>query len=204
LKENHTMMHARFRALILATAFLAGCASVKKTTEGWWGDLTSSGSGASGQPQGGSVYYAASDGLVMRASASGSASIVGRLTQYQRVVRTQLVNGWAYVTTDGGLSGWVDNAQLVWRVPSAAGAPATGAEPASADTTAAPAPVATSAPADVPAEPAGAAPAPTAEPSPAPTAPPDAPPPAPSPAPVAAPQPTAQRNQPSPDMFDPF
>lgn len=198
------MRHARFRALILATAFLAGCASVKKTTEGWWGDVT--GSSTSGQPQGGgSVYYAASDGLVMRASASGSAAIVGRLTQYQRVVRTQLTNGWAYVTTDGGLSGWVDNAQLVWRVPATGGAPATGAAPASADTTAAPAPAATAAPTDVPAAPAEAGPAPTPEPAPMPTAAPDvAPPPAPSPAPVAAPQPTAQRNQPSPDMFDPF
>lgn len=195
------MKHARIRALIVASALLAGCASVRQTTEGWWGDLTGSGGGA--QPQGGSVYYAASDGLVMRSDASASASVVARLTQYQRVVRTQLKNGWAYVTTDGGQSGWVDNAQLVWRLPATAPAPAaTPATKVSGDATApaASAPAATSAPATVPEEPA------PAEPAPAPTAAPEAEPaPAPSPAPAAAPpQPTTQKGQPSPDMFDPF
>lgn len=193
------MMHARFAVLVLATAALAGCASVRKTTEGWWGDVTGSGSGAAQQ---GSVYYAASDGLVVRAEASGSSAIVGRLTQYQRVVRSQLKNGWAYVATDGGLTGWVDNAQLVWRVPGS-GTTAPAAPPSDASQPAAPA----SAPAAAPAEPA-AAPAPVEpaapEPAPAPTVAP-----APEPAPAASPapppaQPAANKGQASPDMFDPF
>ncbi len=200
------MRHARFAALVLATSVLAGCASVRKTTEGWWNDVTGPGStsGDTSQQQS-SVYYAASDGLVVRGDASPSAAVVGRLTQYQRVVRTQLKSGWAYVTTDGGLSGWVDNAQLVWRVPAQGGgapAPSQPAAPAPAPAavpTAAPAPADVQAPAGVPApaEPAAPEPAPTAAPAPEPA-------PEPSPAPPPPPQPTANRNQPSADMFDPF
>lgn len=196
------MRYARFSALVLATSVLAGCASVRKTTEGWWNDVTGPGStpGSTSQQQS-SVYYAASDGLVVRADASPSAAVVGRLTQYQRVVRTQLKNGWAYVSADGGLSGWVDNAQLVWRVPApggsapaAAPAPSEPAAPAAAPT-AAPAPA--EAPAPMVPAPAEPAPVPTAAPAPEPA-------PAPSPAPPPPPQPTANRNQPSADMFDPF
>ncbi|MFN8600230.1 MAG: SH3 domain-containing protein [Candidatus Binatia bacterium] len=196
------MRHARFAALVLATSVLAGCASVRKTTEGWWNDVTGPGStsGDTSQQQS-SVYYAASDGLVVRGDASPSAAVVGRLTQYQRVVRTQLKNGWAYVTTDGGLSGWVDNAQLVWRVPAqGGGAPAAApSQPAAPAAAPAAVPTAAPAPADVPApaEPAAPEPAPTAAPAPEPA-------PEPSPAPPPPPQPTANRNQPSADMFDPF
>lgn len=191
------MRHARFAALVLATSVLAGCASVRQTTEGWWNEVTGPGATSGGTTQQSSVYYAASEGLVVRADASPSSAVVGRLAQYQRVVRTQLRSGWAYVTADGGLSGWVDNAQLVWRVPAqGTGAPVAAPAPS-------PAPGAPSAPAAAPT--AAPAPAEAPEPAPAPTAAP-APEPAaePSPAPPPPPQPTASRNQPSADMFDPF
>jgi hypothetical protein len=199
------MTHARFAALILTATVVAGCASVRRTTEGWWNDVT--GSGSSGRQQG-SVYYAASDGLAVRADASGSAAVVGRLALYARVVRTDLKSGWAYVTSDSGLKGWVDNAQLVWRVPAAGGnAPATTAPAAAADT-APPAPA--PAPAAAPAPPAAAAPAGDAAPAPVEALPmPEAtaapaPAPAPSPVPAAAPEPTAKPTHPSPAIFDPF
>ena len=193
------MKHARFAALILTATVVAGCASVRKTTEGWWNDVT--GSGPAGQQQG-SVYYAASDGLVVRADASGSSTVVGRLPLHARVVRTDQKNGWAYVTSDSGLKGWVDNAQLVWRLPAAGGsapaapAPATPADAAQPATAPAPSPAAaTPAAADAVPAPVEAVPEPTAAPDPAP---------APSPAPEAAPEPTAKPNHPSPAMFDPF
>jgi hypothetical protein len=205
--------HARWTAGILATVVLAGCASVKQTTQGWWGDLTGSGSSSGATAADGSVYFAATDGLVVHAEASGGSIAIGRLTQYQRVVRTQLKGGWAYVTSDGGLAGWVDNAQLIWRLPAASGtgtaAPAPGTSQAPAAPAAAPASAPATEPAAVPVEPAPATaePQPAAEPAPEPaaTVAPLAEPPAPSPAPAAAPKPAAQGNQqPSPDMFDPF
>jgi len=194
------MKHARCTVLILAVAALAGCASVRTTTEGWWKGVTGSDAEAGRQ---GAVYYAASDGLVVHASASGSSATVGRLTLHQRVTRTELKSGWAYVTTDGGLAGWVDNAQLIWRLP-AAGAAQDGASQAPAATQ-----PPTNAPAPAQAPPPAAAP--TAEPAAAPAdaapaeavPPPIAPTPAASPAP-RAPVPAAPRGQPSADMFDPF
>ncbi|MBM4246961.1 MAG: SH3 domain-containing protein, partial [Deltaproteobacteria bacterium] len=155
--EKHDMKHARFAALILTAAVVAGCASVRKTSEGWWSDVT--GSGSTGQQQG-SVYYAASDGLVVRADASGSSAVIGRLPLHARVVRTDLKSGWAYVTSDTGLKGWVDNAQLVWRLPAAGGsAPAT-------TTRAAPADAATTPPVPAPSPAAAASPAEDAAPAP--------------------------------------
>lgn len=188
------MRHGRFAALVVAAAVLAGCTGVRKTTEGWWNEVTGSDT-TSGATQQGSVYYAASDGLVVRADASPASPVVGRLAQYQRVVRTQLKNGWAYVAADGGPSGWVDNAQLVWRVPAQGNPPA--AAPAAGQ---APEPAPSAAPAEAAAPPAAVAPAPAPTAAPAPEAPPE---PSPAPAPPP-PQPTANKSQPSPDMFDPF
>jgi hypothetical protein len=197
---------ARWAAVIVATIVLGGCASVRKTTEGWWGDVTGSGTSA---PQG-LVYYAATDGLVVHAEASGGSVAVGRLTLYQRVVRTELKNGWAYVSADGGVVGWVDNAQLIWRLPAATGSGAGTPDTGTSQPPAAPVEAPASAPAPPPAAPAEAAPA--VEPTPVPAAPAPAPTSAqpvepaavPTPAAAPAPQPTAHGNQPSPDMFDPF
>ena len=192
------MKHARFAALILTATVVAGCSSVRKTTEGWWNDLTGPGST---EQQPGSVYYAASDGLAVHAAASGASAVVGRLPLHVRVVRTQLESGWAYVTSDSGLKGWVDNAQLIWRLPAADGsAPAAPQPTAPADASTAPAP--SPAPGAPPAEqsapaPAEAAPQATVAPDPAPS-------PAPDVAPAPAPEPTAKPSHPSPAMFDPF
>ena len=170
------MAHARSILLIAAALALAGCASVQKTVDGWLGQTSPSSAGE------GTVYFAASDGLVVRDAPSGAARIVGRLALHQRVVRSKLEAGYAYVISDGGgVEGWVDNAQLIWRLP-AASTPSSG----------------TTAPAEQPApgsEPV-ASPVPTEVPETAPTAVPT-----PAPAPTSA---TPTPHKAMPEMFDPY
>ena len=67
------MMHARFAVLVLATAALAGCASVRKTTEGWWGDVTGSGSGAAA----GSAGAAAGAAGWLASGGAGAGAVAG-------------------------------------------------------------------------------------------------------------------------------
>ena len=104
------------RILIVTAALtLAGCAGAQKTVGGWFGDEA-----ASGTQQAGTVYFAASDGLPMHSDASFSSPVVGRLALHEKVVRTRLQSGYAYVVSDqSGVAGWVDNAQLIWRLPAA-------------------------------------------------------------------------------------
>jgi hypothetical protein len=38
---------------------------------------------------------------------------------YQKVYRYKTKKGYAYIKVeDGGITGWVDNARLIWRLPS--------------------------------------------------------------------------------------
>lgn len=185
------MAHARSILLVAAAFALAGCASVRQSVGGWLGEDSSA------STREGSVYYAASDGLVVRDDASGSAKIVGRLALHEKVVRTKLQAGYAYVVADRGLAGWVDNAQLIWRLPAApSGAAAPPAATPPAGTGAAPAeePAAESAPLTSPVPAATPEPVPTAQPTAVPT-------PEPAPAPTSAP-PTPRKAR--PEMFDPY
>lgn len=208
------MAHARSLILVLGALSIAGCSGVRKTVDGWMADVA-----PETAAQQGSVYYAASDGLVVHADASGGSAVVGRLPLYEKVVRTDQKNGYAYVTSDGGLAGWVDNAQLIWRLPASAGAPAAPAASTTAAPAAAAAPPAAGDAASAPASGADAASAPASLADDAGAPPPDgvqpaaadpaaaafpAPTPVPGVQPVSAPQPTAQRGQAMPEMFDPF
>lgn len=212
------MVRAPSAVLFALILVLTGCSAVQGTVGGWFGEEAApSGASVSG------VYFAGSDGLMVHSDASGSSAVVGRLAPYEKVVRSRLRDGYAYVVSEkSGLAGWVDNAQLVWRV-SGTGASASkgGAEPAA--TSPAPAgdpsgtPVETGTGAEVAPSAARAAGADDAtavapdEATPDEAAPveapagaspsesvPDSEPPA--PVPVASPQP----KQPTPDIFDPF
>jgi hypothetical protein len=183
--------------IFFTTLTLAGCAGVQKTVDGWLGK-----SDAGSMQETGSVYFAASDGLVMHADASGSSAVVGRLGLHEKVVRTRQQSGWAYVTSDRtGTAGWVDNAQLIWRLPAAASSAAPAAAPPAATT-----PAGDAAASDAP----SAAPEPVAAPEPAASpAVVAAPPPAPTPVAVEAPAAvvpaaTAAPRGASPEIFDPF
>ncbi len=185
------MTHARLVLVVAAAVAFAGCASVRQQVGGWLGETPSPAA------QQATTYYSAVDGLPVHADASRSAKVVGKLALHQKVVRSRIEAGWAYVDADG-VSGWVDNAQLIWRLPDAgavpASAPAKAAEqqPAAGDTTGA----------TVPSPPAPHAESPTPEPlAPAPT---PVATPAATPAPTTAPPaPTASKRA-APEIFDPY
>jgi hypothetical protein len=82
-----------------------------------------------GRPdQDGQPYYVINGGLPVRAAASASAKVLGHLFQHEKVIRTRLEKGYAYIATaDGRLAGWVDNNRLDWRKPA-------GKKPAKATT----------------------------------------------------------------------
>jgi len=69
------------------------------------------------------VYYARVDGLQVHSEPSASSAVIGTLALHERVTRSRVERGYAYVTSASGLTGWVSNAQLIWRLP-ATGAPA--------------------------------------------------------------------------------
>ena len=64
------------------------------------------------------VYYAGTT-LKVYSEPGSSSSVVGELSQYEKVTRFKLERGYAYVeSATGSTKGWVVNAQLIWRLPS--------------------------------------------------------------------------------------
>ena len=154
------------RVAAVALVF-AGCASTRQTVEGWFGRKPAAGETAAGGASSPRVYYASVEGLKVYAEPTGSSKVVGALALHERVTRTRVERGYAYVqSAKSDLKGWVDNGALTWRVPAGA-APAAGEheEPAPSQErgqTAAPAGPEGEEP---PAAPAAAAPPPAPEPA---------------------------------------
>ena len=175
-------------ALVLAAVIACtACAGASPTVDRWLGRTTA--------PAGsGTAFYSAVDGLPVYAGPARSSAVVGRLSFHERVSRSKVEGGYAYVQAErSGLQGWVDNAQLLWRLPTAgAAAPPVAGEPAEGPGARASAPAESNATATGDAGP-PVAPAPAeVEPEPAPTPPsqPEAPP--------------AKPTKPAPSVFDPF
>jgi Bacterial SH3 domain len=108
---------------------LASCAASRESVGGWFGAAPTPVPAASGAPR---VYYAAVDGLKVYSEPSSSSKVVGTLSLHERVTRSDLRRGYALVESSrSGVKGWVDNAVLLWRVPTApaASAPAPAEEP---------------------------------------------------------------------------
>lgn len=190
------MALSRLLFCVLLILAVGGCSSVRQTMKSWL-DESSPADSEAPQTSGGQVYYVGSAGLAVHSEASASSKTIGRLGQYEKVIRTRLERGYAYIRSQSGaVQGWVDNAQLIWRVParkpapqpdSKAAAPSPSPEPVKAEEPAAsppPAPVVTE-----------TAPPPVATPEPAAVVPVSEPPPTPSPA-----KPAKAR----PEMFNPF
>jgi len=110
---------------------VAGC-SVQKTIGGWFGASPSPTAVPTPQESSAAgVFYAGVDGLNVYSDSSSSSKIVGRLPLYDKVARSKLERGFAYVTSaTSGVTGWVNNAQLLWRVPNTL--PTAAAPPAAA------------------------------------------------------------------------
>ncbi len=118
-------------------AALAGCATVQQHVGGWFGAATPTPTptptprtkaAATVVPR---VYYAGSDGLTVYKGPAASSKVVGTLSLHEKVTRTKLEGGFAYVESATGTKGWVNNTQLLRRVPTAAAtaAPAAAPEP---------------------------------------------------------------------------
>ena len=108
---------------LVAAIALGGCASVRQQINGWFGEAPPPvAQEATAPPEAAadakeSTYYAAVEGLTVYEEASESSKVVGHLALHERVARSKLERGYAYVSADKrGLKGWVDNSRLTWRV----------------------------------------------------------------------------------------
>lgn len=107
-------------AVVSVALLLASCTSVKQTVGGWWGSSTPTPTTKATAAQAPRVYYAGVEGLKLYGAPSSEANVVGSLSLYEKVARLKLDRGYAYVeSAKTGMRGWVKNAQLVWRIPTA-------------------------------------------------------------------------------------
>jgi hypothetical protein len=113
------------------------------------------------------VYYASVEGMKVHSEPSASSTVVGTLSLYEKVIRSDLQRGYALVeSAKSGVKGWVDNAQLVWRLPTAPAAGAAAGEAPEPEEPAAPSAEEPQAPAPPEPTPTSAAAFPTAAPAP--------------------------------------
>lgn len=171
-------------ALMLAIA-LAGCATIDSAERAITGKKS--------EP-----FYSAEAGLPVRAAPFVTSKTISRLALHEKVTRTEVDRGFAHIVTAKGVEGWVDNAQLLWRLPSAA--------PATPD--AKPAPMAAPPEASAPDASEADDPAPIADPEPVSDPTPAATPATdvaePEPAPAADPDPPPAPKKRAPATYDPF
>lgn len=107
-----TLVHGLFFIFLLA-----GCAAQQTSSE-------TPMNAAPGQP---TVYYSGVEGLKLYSEPRFSTSVLAELPLHQKVYRYKVERGFANVKVDGtDRVGWVNNAQLIWRLPSA---PSAGAKP---------------------------------------------------------------------------
>src|SRR5262245_27371335 len=108
-------------AALGALILFARCKTTRQTPGmGPTAEPTKSQTTASQAPR---LYYAGVEGLKVYSEPSTSSRVAGTLSLHEKVVRTNLERGYAFVeSSQSGLKGWVDNAQLIWRLPPAPGA----------------------------------------------------------------------------------
>jgi hypothetical protein len=159
-------------ALTLAIA-VAGCATIDSAERAITGKKSE-------------TFYSASAGLPVRAAAFVTSKTISRLALHEKVTRTEVDRGFAHIVTEKGVEGWVDNAQLLWRLPSAAPATPDSKQPPKAD--------------EEPLAPAEPAPVADPEPDPAATSATEAA----EPAPVPEPDPPPAPKKKPPATYDPF
>jgi len=124
--KQHLLVLLVFSVLVGA---LAGCAAMQQTFGGWFGAATPTPTPAAQATPAAAVaprvYYAGTEGLKVYSEPSTSAKVVGTLSLHEKVTRTRLERGYAYVeSAKSAVKGWVNNAQLIWRLPTTGAAPA--------------------------------------------------------------------------------
>ena len=64
------------------------------------------------------VYYVGVESLGLYEAPRASGNLIAELEQHQKVYRYKIEKGFAWVKVDGtGMTGWVNNARLIWRLP---------------------------------------------------------------------------------------
>jgi len=150
LVNLETGRRSRLPVTLCLAIWLGGCADAQKHVGGWFGAATPTPTAAPvpeanlGAPTP-RVYFASSEGLNLYSEPSMSSKLVGTLTLHEKVTRFKLEHGFAYVESPtSGAKGWVDNSQLIWRLPSkAAPSRPTATEPEESGTEETPVPAAT-------------------------------------------------------------
>ena len=112
IDNSKRLLSLLFSALLVAA--LGACSTVTKyLPDRGTGAPERSGSGAREE---GGVYYTGSSSLPLHKSIGGA--IITQLPQYTKLYRDQLDRGFAHVRVEStGETGWVENAKLLWRLP---------------------------------------------------------------------------------------
>jgi len=126
------MWEVRSVTILIVVIALTGCATIQRSVGGWFGAATATPSPTpqttpATAAQEARVYYAGVEGLKVYSEPSASSKVVGQLSLHEKVTRSKLERGYAYVeSAKRDLKGWVTNARLIWRLPTAptSGAPA--------------------------------------------------------------------------------
>jgi hypothetical protein len=103
---------------VLGICLVSGCSAIPKpgAVEAR-GDRDEAGATAE-SPARELVYFVAEEGLNVYSEPSAKSRLVAELPLHARVLRSDLQNGYAHIRTeDDRVSGWVDNARLIWRLP---------------------------------------------------------------------------------------
>ena len=134
--RRHGLRIVRIAAALSVVVSLGGCAAMQQTVGGWFRKATPTPAptqapqvtpAAAVAPR---VYYAGTEGLKVYSKPSASSKVIGQLPLHEKVTRFKLERGFAYVeSATSGLKGWVNNSQLIWRLPTAP----TSAAPAPAE-----------------------------------------------------------------------
>jgi hypothetical protein len=109
----------RVAAALGIALVLASCTTTQKSVGGWSGAATPTPKAAPvvRAPR---AYYARVEGVKVLSRPSSSSKVVGTLSLYEKVTRFRVERGYALVeSTKNGVKGWVNNAQLTWRLPTA-------------------------------------------------------------------------------------
>jgi hypothetical protein len=126
----------RIVAAVVHATLLASCTGVQRTVGGWVGFKKPAPETTEGSTRTARVYYAAVDGLKVYSEPSASSKVVGRLALHEKVTRSRLEKGYAYVkSSTSGVKGWVRNARLIWQLPTPAARGAAEARPEAPEAT---------------------------------------------------------------------
>jgi hypothetical protein len=102
----------------LALAMLAAGCSTWKSPGSWFGGEKTDGAESMADSTTATAYYTGEADVKLYPEPRFSSSYIVALPLHQKVYRSKLDRGFAYVQVEGsGQTGWIDNSKLTWRLP---------------------------------------------------------------------------------------